>query len=141
MTTHQLMLFFHLLMIALGIGFSASNFINVRLALPWTDHFAKGLALQRRTIARMGDSVILLIWISGALLLWQRGMTGLPQAFHIKLLFVVLLTVFHGLARMTGEKMRLEGTTAALPRLGMFIFLGWLSAVVALFCAVWAFAA
>jgi hypothetical protein len=141
MTTHQLLLFFHLLMIALGIGLSASNVINVRLALPWTGEMALGLGLQRRTIGQLGDKVILLIWISGALLLWQSGMAGMPKAFHIKLLFVVLLTVFHALARMTGEKMRMEGTTVALPRLGWFVLLGWLSAVAALFCAVWAFAA
>jgi hypothetical protein len=33
MTAHQLLLILHLLVIALGLGFSASNFINTRLSL------------------------------------------------------------------------------------------------------------
>jgi uncharacterized membrane protein len=142
MTTHQLLLFIHVLVIALGIGFTASNFINARLALGQVGEMAKGLGLQRRTIARFGDGVILLIWVTGALLLWQRGgMAGLPPAFHVKLLFVVLLTVFHGLGRATGEKMRREGTMAALPKLGWLILAAWLSAVAALAGAVMAFVA
>lgn len=141
MSAHQLLLSFHLLVIALGIGFLASNFINARLALGQTGEMAKGLGLQRRTIARFGDGVILLIWVTGGLLLWQRGgMAGLPPTFHVKLLFVVLLTVFHGLSRMTGERMLRAGNMAALPRLGGFILGGWLSAVVALVCAVLVFA-
>jgi uncharacterized membrane protein len=142
MSTHQLLLTLHLIIIALGIGFTASNFINARLALGQSGDMAKGLGLHRRTIAQYGDWVIMLIWISGALLLWQRGgMAGLPAAFHVKLLFVILLTVFHGLGRATGGKMQREGNMAALPKLGMFILGGWLSAVAALVCAVLAFAA
>ncbi len=141
MSTHQMLLSLHLFIIALGIGFSASNFINARLALDKSGDMAKGLGLQRLTIARLGDWVIMLIWITGGLLLWQRGgMAGLPPAFHVKLLFVVLLTVFHGLGRATGGKMLREGSLAALPKLGMFILGGWLSAVAALVCAVWTFA-
>jgi uncharacterized membrane protein len=142
MSTHQFLLALHLLVIALGIGFTASNFINARLALGQTGDMAKGLGLHRATIARFGDVVIALIWITGGLLIWQRGgMAGLPPAFHVKLLFVILLTVFHGLGRMTAGKMRREGNMAALPRLGWFILGGWVSAVVALVCAVLAFAA
>jgi uncharacterized membrane protein len=141
MSTHQLLLILHLFIIALGIGFTASNFINARLALGQSGDMAKGLGLHRRTIAQYGDWVIMLIWITGGLLLWQRGgMAGLPPAFHVKLLFVILLTVFHGLGRGTGEKMRREGSMTALPKLGMFILGGWLSAVAALVCAVLAFA-
>jgi uncharacterized membrane protein len=142
MSSHHILLILHLLVIALGIGFTASNFINARLAIGQSGDVAKGLGLHRATIARFGDGVIALIWITGALLLWLRGgMAGLPPAFHVKLLFVILLTVFHGLGRMTAGKMRREASMAALPRLGWFILGGWLSAVVALACAVVAFAA
>jgi uncharacterized membrane protein len=100
---------------------------------------AKGLGLHRRTIARFGDGVIALIWISGLALLWQRGTDGLLPAFHVKMLFVVLLTLFHGLGRATGEKMRRDGNMALLPRLSLFIGGGALSAMLALGAAVLAF--
>ena len=145
MSTHQMLLAFHFLCVAMGIGFSASNFVNVRLALAQAGDAAKafgsGLGLQRRTIARFGDGVITLIWISGGLLLWNRGMEGLSSAFHVKIMFVVLLTVFHGLGRATGERMRRSGNAVYLPRLGWFIFASWASAVFALICAVLTFAA
>jgi hypothetical protein len=139
MTAHKLLLILHLLVIALGLGFSASNFINTRLSLGQGGELAKGLGLHRRTIARFGDGVIALIWISGLALLWQRGTDGLLPAFHVKMLFVVLLTLFHGLGRATGEKMRRDGNMALLPRLSLFIGGGALSAMLALGTAVLAF--
>lgn len=129
----------HLIVIALGIGLTASNFINTRLALRHGAEFAKGLGLQRHTISRFGDGVIGLIWVTGLLLLWMRGTAGLTTVFHAKMAFVVALTVLHGLARATGGKMRRSGNMEMLPRLSNIVLLGWLSAVAALICAVLAF--
>ncbi len=139
MSSHQALLIFHLLVIALGIGFSTSNFINTRLALGNEGHVQKGLALHRMTIARWGDGIIALIWLSGGLLLWMRGMEGLPGAFHAKMLFVVLLTIFHGLTRATGGKMQREKNMALLPRLSLFVGGVAICAIIALVCAVLAF--
>ena len=139
MNSHQALLIFHLLVIALGIGFSTSNFINTRLALGNEGHVQKGLALHRMTIARWGDGVIALIWLSGGLLLWLRGTDGLPPAFHAKILFVVLLTICHGMTRATGGKMQREKNMVLLPRLSLFVGGVALSAVIALVCAVLAF--
>lgn len=141
MTTHQILLALHLIVIALGVGLSASNFINTRLALGHGTDVAAGLSLQRRTIARFGDVVIALIWITGGLLLWFNGVQGLPPAFHAKMAFVVALTVFHGLGRATAGRMARQPRADLLPRLSLFIGLGFASAVVALVCAVLAFAA
>jgi hypothetical protein len=139
MSSQLLLVTLHLLVIALGIGLTASNFINTRLALGNGAEFAKGLGLQRHTISRFGDGVIALIWITGLLLLWMRGTDGLTTAFHIKMLFVVLLTLLHGLARATGGKMRRSGNLDKLPLLSNVVLGGWLSAVAALICAVLAF--
>ena len=139
MSSHQALLIFHLLVIALGIGFSVSNFINTRLALSQTTETKPGLSLHRMTITRLADGVIVLIWISGGLLLWQRGAEALPGAFHLKLLFVILLTVFHGLVRATGGKMHREKNMALLPRLSLFVGGVAVCAVIALICAVIAF--
>lgn len=141
MSSQLLLVTLHLLVIALGVGLTASNFINTRLALGNGAEFAKGLGLQRHTISRFGDGVIALIWITGLLLLWMRGTDGLTTAFHIKMLFVVLLTLLHGLARATGGKMRRSGNLDKLPLLSNVIIGGWLSAVAALVCAVLAFKA
>lgn len=141
MTGGQMLLSAHLLVIALGIGFSASNFINTRLALAQPGAAATGLGLQRRTIARLGDGVITLIWLTGLALLRQRGMADLPPAFHLKMAFVVALTLFHGLGRWTGGRMARQGGAELLPRLSVVIGLGFASAVAALVCAVAAFAA
>ena len=141
MSSHQALLIFHLLVIALGVGFSASNFINTRLALRSDAEMQKGLGLHRMTIARWGDAVIALIWLSGILLLWQRGMADLPPAFHIKLLFVVLLTLNHGMTRATAGIMKRDKNMALLPRLSLFVGGVAVSAVIALICAVLAFEA
>jgi hypothetical protein len=138
-SSHQALLIFHLLVIALGIGFSTSNFINTRLALRGDGEAQKGLGLHRMTIARWGDGVIALIWLSGGLLLWMRGMEGLPGSFHVKLLFVVLLTLCHGMTRATAGKMQREKNVALLPRLSLFVGGVAISAVVALVLAVLTF--
>ncbi len=139
MTIYTIVVTLHLLVIALGIGFSVSNFINTRLALSQGADFAKGLALQRRTIARFGDGVITLIWATGLLLLWLAWPLALGAAFHVKMLFVVLLTALHGYGRGLGEKMRREASMAQLPKLSGVIGGVGFSAMAALLCAVLAF--
>lgn len=137
MSLTQTVLFLHLLAIATGLGFSLSNFINVRLALKGVPETGKGLALQRMTIARLGDFVIALIWLTGLAALWLRGgFDGLGGSFHAKLGFVVLLTAAHGLGRATAGQIKRTGNMALLPRLGTAVLIVWASAVVALGLAV-----
>jgi hypothetical protein len=129
----------HLIVIAIGIGLSLSNYINTRLALSNGMEYAKGLGLQRRTIARMGDGVIALIWATGIVLILMRGMDGLGGAFHLKLLFVVALTIFHALARRAGGRMQKVTSLNLLPRMSQMILGGFVSAIAALICAEIAF--
>lgn len=129
----------HLLVIALGIGFSTSNFINTRLALSQGPDVAKGLALHRSTIVRYADIVIALIWITGVWLWWMRGFSSVGGAFHAKLTFVVLLTLFHGAVRAIGGRMQRTGNMALLPKLSLAVGGVALTAVAALVCAEIAF--
>jgi uncharacterized membrane protein len=129
----------HLLVIALGLGFSVSNFINTRLALSQGPDFAKGLALHRRTIARFADTVIALIWVTGLALLWLYRPTASSGAFDAKMLFVILLTLLHGYGRSLGEKMRREASMAQLPKLSGVIGGVAVCGVAALLCAELAF--
>jgi uncharacterized membrane protein len=134
----KLLLIAHFILIALGTGMSFTNFVNVRLAQGQSGDIAKGLALQRRTMAKIGDAVIALIWVSGLALLW----TAAPETsgwFHAKVGFVVLLTVSHIMARRTGMAFTRSGDTALLSRLELYAAGVWLSALAAILLAVIAF--
>jgi hypothetical protein len=133
------MLIMHLAFMGLGIGMSCSNFVNTRLAAGKTGDIAKGLGLQRRTIASIGDSVITAIWLSGFLLLQLRGWEGLNGWFYAKLGFVILLTLSHIMARRTGAEMMRTGNGALLPRVSLYIAGVWVSALAAIALAVLAF--
>jgi preprotein translocase subunit SecG len=133
------MLIMHLAFMGLGIGMSCSNFVNTRLAAGKTGDIAKGLALQRRQIASIGDSVIAAIWLSGFILLQMRGWEGLNGWFTAKMVFVAALTVSHIMARRTGAEMMRTGNGALLSRVSMYIAGVWVSALIALALAVLAF--
>jgi len=101
------MLAFHFIAFAMGVGMSFSNFVNIRLARTLGGEKAQGLALLRGVLGRIGDVVISFIWLTGIALLLPMtgeggaGMSALPVTFHIKLLFVVGLTLCHVGARLT----------------------------------------
>jgi uncharacterized membrane protein len=138
----QLVLMAHFILIAMGTGMSFSNFINVRLGRKETGDKAKGLALQRRTIAQFGDIVIAFIWLTGLALVWigvAQGGFETSGAFYAKIAFVVLLTVCHGFARRTAKAHGRTGESSLLARLEFLIAGVWLSALAAIVLAVVAF--
>ncbi len=93
------MLALHYAAFAMGVGMSFSNLVNFRLARRLPGEQAQALAMLRGVLGRIGDGVIALIWLSGIVVL--RNFTGgesaaaLPVSFHVKMLFVVLLTLCH----------------------------------------------
>ena len=135
-----ILLIAHLIAIATGTGMSIATYINIRIASGEKGDGARALALLRRVMARIADVVILAIWITG-LGLWSV----LPPAdepnswFVVKIGFVVLLTLSHGLARMTAGRMMRTGDAALLPRLELFVSAVWISALAAIILAVLAF--
>ena len=133
------MLIMHLAFMALGIGLSCSNFVNTRLAAGQTGDVARGLGLQRRTVASIGDTVITAIWLSGFLLLQLRGWEGLNSWFYAKITFVVLLTLSHIMGRRTGAEMMRTGNGTLLARVSLYTAGVWVSALAALALAVLAF--
>ena len=135
----NILLIAHLMVIAAGTGMSFANFINLRVAVGESGERAKALAGLRRVMARLADIVILAIWITG-IGLWS--LLHADQAngwFVVKIGFVVLLTLSHGLARMTAGRMMRTGDAALLPRLQLFVSGVWISALVAITLAVLAF--
>ena len=139
---HLLLLIIHLMLIAIGTGMSFGNYVNLRIAAGVTGERAAGLALLRQTTGRIGDIVITLIWLTGLALWWTRAASGVPTAsgwFYCKLVFVVLLTVCHGLARHTAGRMALTKDPALLGRIELYVAGVWLSALVSILLAVIAF--
>jgi uncharacterized membrane protein len=106
----------HLMAIALGAGFSTSNAINLHLARTSPSELGKGLALQRRMIARLGDGVIAVFWLTGLLLLWL-GAPAWNAWLVAKLVVVLLLTLLHALARRTAGEIARTGRADLLGRL------------------------
>ena len=140
MNINAMVLAFHLIAIAMGIGMTFSNLVNATLSLGNAAEFQKGLGLQRRMVGRIGDVVILSIWVTGGLALWLRGHEGLGTAFVLKLAFVILLTIAHIRGRTLGERMRREAHLLHVKDQRNLMFAGWVLAVAALVCAVVAFA-
>ncbi len=141
MNMNALLLTLHLIVIAMGIGMTFSNMVNASLSLGNPAEFQKGLGLQRRMIGRIGDSVILLIWVTGGLALWLRGHEDLGTAFAFKIAFVILLTMAHIRGRTLGERMRREGHLNQVKDQRNLMLAGWTLALAALVCAVISFAA
>ena len=59
--------------------------------------------------------------------------------FVVKIAFVVLLTLSHGLARMTAGRMMRTGDTSLYARMELFVSGVWMSALAAIILAVLAF--
>jgi hypothetical protein len=138
-TAQGAILAFHLLAIAMGLGLVFSNLVNASLSLSGPAEVQKGLGLQRRTVGRVGDIVIALIWVSGGLALWWRGHDGLSSVFAFKLAAVILLTLAHVRVRVLGERMRREGHLAHVGEQRNLMGAGWLLACAAVVLAVAAF--
>jgi uncharacterized membrane protein len=137
----QFLLMLHLVLIAMGTGMSFSNLVNVRLSRKQHGDGFKALGLQRLTIARFGDGVIALIWLSGIALFLATDTRSLAANgwFQAKLAFVILLTLNHFMARRTAGALAATGNVELLARLHMFIGGVWLSAMIAICLAVMAF--
>jgi uncharacterized membrane protein len=130
----------HLIAIAMGTGMSISNYVNLRIAARESGERRAGLALLRRELARIADIVIAVIWITGLGLWFLLYSGGIPNHWFLaKLGFVVLLTLCHGLTRMTAGRMARTGDQSLLPRLQLLVSGVWLSALAAIALAVIAF--
>ena len=137
-----ILLIAHLIAIATGTGMSIANYINIRIAAGEKGERREALAFLRRTIARIADVVILAIWITGIGLWLNLPPTDeLNSWFVVKIAFVVLLTLCHGLARMTAGRMMRTRDQSLYPRMELFVSGVWISALAAIILAVLAFEA
>ena len=135
-----ILLIAHLIAIATGTGMSIANYINIRIAAGETGDRREALAFLRYVLGRMGDVVLLAIWITGIGLFFSAPPDGPPSIwFMMKIVFVLMFTLYHGLARMTGGRIRRTGDQSLYTRLELFAAGVWMSALGAIILAVLAF--
>ena len=135
-----ILLIAHLIAIATGTGMSIANYINIRIAAGEKGDRREALTFLRRILAKIADVVILAIWITGLGLFFSLPPQDEPNSwFIVKIGFVVLLTVCHGLARMTAGKMMRTGDQSLYPRMELLVSGVWMSALAAIILAVLAF--
>jgi hypothetical protein len=135
-----ILLIAHLIAIATGTGMSIANYINIRIAAGETGDRREALAFLRRVLAKIADVVILAIWITGIGLFFSLPPQDEPNSwFIVKVGFVVLLTLCHGLARMTAGRMTRTGDQSLYPRMELLVSGVWMSALAAIILAVLAF--
>ena len=135
-----ILLIAHFIAIATGTGMSIANYINIRIAAGEKGDRQASLVYLRSTLAKLGDLVIAVVWITG-IGLWAI----LPEAeqpnswFILLVVFSVIMTVCHGLARMTAGRMARTGDNSLYPRLELLVSGVWLSALAAIILAVLGF--
>lgn len=135
-----ILLIAHLIAIATGTGMSIANYINIRIAAGEKGDRREALTFLRRILAKIADVVILAIWITGIGLFFSLPPADAPNSwFIVKMAFVVLLTLCHGLARMTAGRMMRTGDQSLYPRMELFVSGVWMSALAAITLAVLAF--
>ena len=135
-----ILLIAHLIAIATGTGMSIANYINIRIAAGEKGDRREALTFLRRILGRIADVVILAIWITGIGLYYSLPPQDEPNSwFMVKIGFVLLLTLCHGLARMTAGKMMRTGDQSLYPRMELFASGVWMSALAAIIFAVLAF--
>ncbi len=137
------MLALHLVVLAMGTGMSFSNLVNFALAARLPAEQARVLAELRSMMGRIGDGVIALIWLSGVALAARmtggEGMNAFPVSFHVKMLFVLLLTLSHVAARYSASRAAKGEGKQWLMRARLFTAGVFLSAVASILLAVAAF--
>lgn len=137
---NTILLIAHLIAIATGTGMSIANYINIRIAAGEKGDRREALTFLRRILSKIADVVILAIWITGIGLFFSLPPQDEPNSwFIVKLGFVVLLTVCHGLARVTAGKMMRTGDQSLYPRMELLVSGVWMSALAAIILAVLAF--
>ena len=135
-----ILLIAHLIAIATGTGMSIANYINIRIAAGEKGDRREALTFLRRILGRIADVVILAIWITGIGLYYSLPPQDEPNSwFMVKIGFVLLLTLCHGLARMTAGKMMRTGDQSLYPRMELLVSGVWMSALAAIIFAVLAF--
>jgi hypothetical protein len=142
MSLTQVFLIIHLLAISMALGIGFSNIVGFRVAKGLGGDKALGIASHRESLIPYGDFFFVTIIASGGILLHGiGGPNGLSQWFNIKMVIVAIWAICYILMRLRIIKFLAsrDMSLVAVIRTYMHVILG--AAVLALICAVMAFAA
>ena len=137
---NQFILFLHLVGLMMGAagGFGSAVIMRRALAMPADEaKVVRGLGPILANVATVG---LALLWVTGFILVWSKwdGFGNLPKLFWVKAVFIVSLTVVHGLVLMTYAEIR-KGNVALAARLPKLGPMGGISALLAVLFAALAF--
>jgi uncharacterized membrane protein len=142
MSLTQLFLIIHLLSIAFMLGIGLSNIVGFRVAKGLGGDMAKGIASHREALIPYNDVLFVTILASGLVLLWGiGGLSGLSPWFHAKMAAVAIWVIGYLLMRLRVMTFLKSRDLRLVPRIRMFAHITITTAVVAVICAVMAFAA
>ena len=137
---NQFILFLHFVGLMMGAagGFGSAVIMRRALALPADEaKVVRGLGPILANVATVG---LALLWVTGFILVWSKwdGFGSLPKLFWVKAVFILSLTVVHGLVLMTYAEIR-KGNVALAARLPKLGPMGGISALLAVLFAAMAF--
>jgi hypothetical protein len=137
---NEALLFLHFFGLMLGAAGGIASAIVMRRALALPVDEAKVLRGLGPILTNVSGIGLALLWITGLIMVWSKwdGFGSLPQLFWIKAIFILSLTVVHGLVHVTYGEIR-KGNPAAAARLPKLGPLGGISALLAVLFAVLAF--
>jgi hypothetical protein len=141
LTGHQVLLFLHLFAVALASGVGFINLWCLRVAKGQSADILKGIAFQQKSLRNFGYALVLTILVTG---IWQMinmgGMVGLHVWFDAKLVFAAIWLIAYIAMRMSVSQMTEPGKKSLAARVNVLAHISWVSAAIAMFCAVMAFA-
>ena len=140
---NTLLLVLHFLGFGAGFAASAGNNLAMMLAGKAPPAEAAGLRRFPPIMVRVGDTGLILLWITGIILLWTNyggadGIGALPWSFWAKIACVVLLTGLIGMVHMTMAKIK-RGDTAIAARMPLYGKIGAVLLLLIVIFAVMAF--
>jgi uncharacterized membrane protein len=105
----------HLLSLAAGAGASLASGIVAPYAAAATRESREQLWSIQTKLSRVGAAAIVLLWITGLWMLYAKfgGFAGLPATFHVKLAFVVLITLAIGALHVQMARSKRTGVPPA----------------------------
>lgn len=134
------LLVLHFLGLAMGFAAGFGHMVMAGLMAKATPDERRALAKFPPAIARVGDVGLVLLWLTGLTLVFQKwgGFGEMPGLFHAKLTTVVLMTLVIGFVHSQAKKVA-AGDAGAIARTEVAGKVIFVLAVTTVALAVWTF--